>query len=430
MLGFNVRRATDASAAAVEQRSSIENPSVKISHSAEFLALFGLDDVKLPAVTIDSALTVPAFAAGVAFLSRTLASLPLHAYDTSGGDRRRLGDGTEDVIDDAWNDETDAFEARRYFWQQVFTGGRGLAWIERDGKHLRNLWLMQPSKVMVRRSLGRRTYAFDGKVYPAGDVIDVAFMLRPDQLSAYGPVKLGAKALQLAIAMNDYGSTFFAGGGVPPLQMTGPLAAGPDAQLRTLTDIKRAIDTAKESGKPIMPIPGGYELKPIGTDPEKGQMTEARLFQLQEIARILQIPPVFLMDLSKGTFANVEQQDLHLVKHLIGQWAKAFEQQLNLKIFGRGADRRGRYVEHNLDGLLRGDFKSRIEGIARAIQTAQMTPNEGRALQNRPKHKNEAADELLIQGATVVLGQPAPPAGMGHNGGPNMDDPGDKNDGS
>ncbi len=81
---------------------------------------------------------------------------------------------------------------------------------------------------------------------------------------------------------------------------------------------------------------------------------------------------------------------------------------MNLKLFGRFKS--GRYVELNLDGLMRGDFKSRIEGIARAIQTAQMTPNEARALENRPKHTNQAADELLIQGATVVLGTTPAPA--------------------
>lgn len=78
-------------------------------------------------------------------------------------------------------------------------------------------------------------------------------------------------------------------------------------------------------------MPPGYSLKSVGSDPDKGQMTEARLFQIQEIARAFQLPPVFLQDLSKGTFSNTEQQDLQLVKHLIGQWAKAFEDELNLK---------------------------------------------------------------------------------------------------
>jgi phage portal protein BeeE len=93
---------------------------------------------------------------------------------------------------------------------------------------------------------------------------------------------------------------------------------------------------------------------------------------------------------------------LHLVKHLIGQWAASLEAQMNLKLFGRlnGA----RYVEHNLDGLMRGDFKSRIEGITRGSQAGLLTPNEGRALENRPAHENPAANDLFMQGATVALG--------------------------
>src|SRR3546814_4504641 len=95
-------------------------------------------------------------------------------------------------------------------------------------------------------------------------------------------------------------------------------------------------------------------------------MGEARLGQVLEIARAFQLPPVFLQDLSKGTFANTEQQDLFFVKHLIGQWAKRFEQQLNLKLFGQR--RTTRKVEHNLDGLMRGDFKARAEAVARLVQ--------------------------------------------------------------
>jgi HK97 family phage portal protein len=130
-------------------------------------------------------------------------------------------------------------------------------------------------------------------------------------------------------------------------------------------------------------------------------MTEARNFQVIEIARAWQLPPVFLQDLSRATFSNAEQQDLHLVKHLIGQWAQALEGEMNLKLFGRMNN--NRYVEHNLDGLLRGDFKSRMEGHARAVQASIRTPNEARRLENMPAHSNPKADELFIQGATVPL---------------------------
>jgi HK97 family phage portal protein len=400
LLGFDIRRA--------EQRSSIENPAVPVSQTAEFAAFFGLDSVKLPHVTIDSAMTVPAVLAAVTFLSRTMATLPLHAYrDTKDGATRLTGK-TATTIHDAPNDLMGSFKFRQYFWQCVFTGGRGLAWVERNGSVIEALWPMDPRKTTVKRSGFDLIYMFENKEYPAADVIDVPFMLKEDQVSHRGPINMAAKAIQLALAMNDYGANFFAGGGVPPLALVGPLPQGGEGLKRALGDVRRAIDEAHSLGKNIVAIPPGHELKPVGYEPDKGQMTEARLFQIQEIARAWQLPPAFLQDLSKGTFANVEQQDLHLVKHLISQWAKAFEDEANLKLFGRGNN--GRYVEHNLDGLQRGDFKSRIEGIARAIQTAQLTPNEARALENRPKHTNPDADELLVQGATVVLGkQPLKP---------------------
>lgn len=402
-IGFEISRS------AVEQRSSsIENPVVPVSQTSEFMAFFGLDSVKLPAVTIDSAMTVPAVLAAVAFLSRTMATLPLHAYRNGRDGATRLTGKTATTIHDAPNELMGSFKFRQYFWQQVFTGGRGLAWIERNGREVEALWAMDPRKTALKRVGFDLVYQFEGKTYPSADVIDVPFMLKEDQVSHRGPIRMAAKAIQLALAMNEYGSNFFAGGGVPPLALVGPLPQGADGLKRSLGDVRRAIDEAHASGKNIVPIPPGHELKPVGYEPDKGQMTEARLFQIQEIARAWQLPPAFLQDLSRGTFANVEQQDLHLVKHLISQWAKAFEDEANLKLFGRGNN--GRYVEHNLDGLQRGDFKSRIEGIARAIQTAQMTPNEARALENRPKHKNPDADELLVQGATVVLGkQPTTP---------------------
>ncbi|PWJ75278.1 HK97 family phage portal protein [Pseudaminobacter salicylatoxidans] len=395
LFGFNVRRE-------VRSATSPENESVPVS-AENFLSFFGVQSVDLPPVTIDRALTVPAVAAAVAFLSRTLAALPLHAYQSSKDGAKRVSGKLGAVVHDNANDEMSSFLFRQYFWQQVFTGGRGLAWIERDGREIVNLWPMDPRKVTVKRVAGRRIYKFENKEYPAADVIDVPFMLKADQLSHYGPINLAAKAIQLAIAMNDYGSNFFAGGGVPPLAISGPLPQGDPALKRAAGDVDRAIKFAKENKSPILPIPAGHELKPVGFDPAKGQMVEARLFQIQEIARSWQMPPAFLQDLSKGTFANVEQQDLHLVKHLIGQWSEALEGEMNLKLFGRESG--GLYVEHNLDGLMRGDFKSRVEGIARAIQTAQITPNEGRALENRPRHKNPDADELLVQGATVVLGK-------------------------
>lgn len=404
---------------------SLENPQFSLSANGDdLLALFGViaGNAQLPAVTIESALEVPAVFDAVGFLSRTLAALPLHQYRAVNGEDQRADGDVQLLLNEAPNPEISSTDWRRHMWQQVFTGGRGVTWIERKGVKPVALWPMDPSRTSVRRQGGRKIYRFDNKEYPAVDVIDVTFMLRANLLNAYGPIAKGKKAIALAIAMNDFAGTFFAGGGVPPLALEGPMPQGVEGFKRAQADIKRAIDMAKKQGTPFFGMPPGHALKSIGIDPAKGQMTEARLFQIQEIARIYGLPPVFLQDLSKGTFSNTEQQDLQLVKHVISQWAKVFEEELNLKLFGQR--RRTRSVKHNLDGLQRGDFKSRTEGNARAIQTGQLTPNEVRALDNRGPKPN--GDKLYIQGATVPLG--TVPSQISHNGGPARDDEPKKDD--
>jgi HK97 family phage portal protein len=380
-----------------EERATItQNASAQ-----ELIAFFGVDGRSLPSVTIDTALQVPAVWAAVSFLSRTLAAIPLHLYRNNDGETEKLSGGLATLVHEAPNEETTSFKWRQYFWQQVFTGGRGLTWIERNRTGIGALWNFDPTKTKITRSGGRTSYQFDQKEpYLAKDVIDLPFMLKPDGLAHYGPIASGNKAIQLAIAMNDYGSNFFSGGGVPPLVVSGPMPSGKQAQQRAMADIKSAIETAHESGSQIVNLPPGYELKPIGFDPDKGQMTEARRFQIEEIARLYNLPPVFLQDLTHGTFSNTEQQDLHLVKHVIAQWAQAFEEELNLKLFGQRNG--GRFVEHNLDGLMRGDFTSRMQGLATSVQNGLLTPNEARKLDNRPAKDN--GDDLLIQGATVPLG--------------------------
>lgn len=393
--------------ARAEKRMITEIPGIE-RPGANMLQVYGLGDIKLPSVTQDTALTVPAVLAAVTFLPRSLAALPLHVHRKTDAGPEKVSGGLETLVHDAPNAEWTSFKLRQYFWQQVFTGGRGLIWIERSGSNITGLYPINPVKAKIKcDAMGVTTYEVAGRVYPASDVIDVPFMLKSDGVAHYGPIALGSKAIQLALAMNDYGSKFFAGGGVPPLAMVGPLPAGADAMRRAMNDVSRAIEGAQESNKPIIPLPPGYDLKPVGFDPEKGQMTDARRFQIEEIARVYGLPPVFLQDLTHGTFSNTEQQDLNLVKHLITHWAQALEEEMNLKLFGQRNNTR--YVEHNLDGLLRGDFQTRMEGLARAVQTAILTPNEARALENRQDKPN--GDVLYMQGATVELG--SQPTGNG-----------------
>ena len=387
-----------------EERMITEIPGIDMPGS-NLLQVYGLSDIALPQVTIETALQVPAVLSAVTFLPRELAALPFHAYRNTDGGPEKIKGGLQTLIHEAPNAEWTSFKLRQYFWTQVFTGGRGLLWIERSGSNIAGIYPLNPTKVTIRRDAQMRTtYKLDGgPEYSAADVIDVPFMLRADGLKHYSPVLMGAKAIQLALAMQEYGAKFFAGGGVPPLAMEGPMANGPEAMKRAMADIGRAIEAAKSQEKPIFPMPPGHKLTPVGFDPEKGQMTDARRFQVEEIARVFGLPPVFLQDLSHGTYSNTEQQDLNLVKHLIAHWVQALEEEMNLKLFGQ---RNGaRYVEHNMDGLLRGDFATRMTGLASAVQNSILTPDEARALENRPA-KGGNADKLFMQGATVTIDAP------------------------
>src|SRR5690554_4730775 len=110
---FEIGRGGEARAA------SIENPTVPVSQTAEFVQFFGMDSVSLPSVTTASALKVPAVNAAVNFLSRTLAALPLHAFERKDGSAERENGDIEKVLRTP-TPEMDGFKARQYFWQQVF----------------------------------------------------------------------------------------------------------------------------------------------------------------------------------------------------------------------------------------------------------------------------------------------------------------------
>ena len=145
-------------------------------------------------------------------------------------------------------------------------------------------------------------------------------------------------------------------------------------------------------------ISAGHELRSVGFSPEQMQLLELQQFCIEQIARIHSLPPVFLQDLSDGTYSNTEQQDLHFVKHTLRRWIEQSEQEMNLRLFGRDSDFEVRF---NVDSLLRGDLKTRMEAHATAIQNGIKTPNEVR--EKEGMEPLPGGDDLMIQGATVPI---------------------------
>ena len=381
-----------------------EKRGAQVAQSApNFLEVFGIKSAA--SVSTEEALGVPAVWAAVNFLSGTIAGLPLHVYDKTANGKKKVKNTKATpvvgVLHDAVNDGLTSFQWRFDLMWAVLTEGRFVTYIERDDLgRVTDLFPMLQFEVKMLPN-GRKQYTTKAggvtKQYDQADVIDITFALKPDLFTHRSPLRQCAVAIGKAYNANEYGSKIFKNGGMPAFALTGPFASGASAT-RASDDIANAAKDAAQKGGQVLAIPLGHELKPLGSDPEKMQMTEAQEFSVQEIARVYSLPPTFLQDLSRATFSNSEQQDLHLVKHTIKRWLEQIEGELNLKLFGRGSSR---VAEFNLDGLLRGDYQTRMAGNAQAIQTGQLTPNEARALDNRGPL--DGGDVLLIQGATIPL---------------------------
>lgn len=394
-----------------EPRSSLENPSVSLGNADAWASLLGQwNSVAGPKVTVDSALGIPAFWCAVNFLSGMIASLPLHEFKRTHGGRERVTSGMiPGMLGGTVNDDfLTSFKWRRGVMTSILTTGASRTFIEKNkaGQPI-NLWPL--GRTTKHLQGGRTLYKSGGKTYAAHEVIDLTWLDKGDGVSHFDPIARHKDSIGLVIAMERYAAKFFQNGGVPPLALHAPVGS-PAAAGRAKSDVNQAIRKANEDRSDVVIMPAGTELKPIGLEPEKGQLVEAQRFGIEQVARIFNLPPVFLQDLTHGTFSNTEQQDLHLVKHVAATWVSAIEQELNAKFYGlrHGA----KYVEFNLDGLLRGDFKTRMEGWARGVQGGVVMPNEARRAENRPDAPG--GDRLYIQGATVPLekagDQPAPTA--------------------
>ena len=383
------------------ENRNLENPNAPVS-ATDFLQIMGWGDFESSSgvnVNVDTALGIPAVWSAVNFLSGTIASLPLNVYQKTESGREKYEGRISGILHDVVNDGMSSFEWRKYMFEQVLTGGRSVTYIERNGKgEVVNLYPIDPTDVRVEVIGGRKTYRLDARVYEAKDVIDIPFMLKANGVDVRGPIATNRDAIGMAIAASRYGSKAFQSGGIPPVVLQGPFQSGAAAQ-RASEDVANTTAKLAREGRPVMALPLGHEMKQIGFNPEQMQLIELQRFSIEQVARIYSLPPVFLQDLTHGTFSNVEQQDLHFVKHTIRRWIEQTEAELNLKLFGRTTNL---YVEFNVDGLLRGDIKSRMEAHATSIQNAIRTPNEVRDIENMPPMDN--GDDLMIQGATVPIG--------------------------
>ena len=137
----------------------------------------------------------------------------------------------------------------------------------------------------------------------------------------------------------------------------------------------------------------------------EAQFLETRKFQVSEICRIYRVPPHMVGDLEHATFSNIEHQSISFAVHTIRPWLVRIEQSMNKALFSE--NERGKYfVKFNMDGLMRGDYKSRMEGYAIARQNGWMSADDIRGLENlNPIGAEKGGEEYLVNGNMIPIKQ-------------------------
>ncbi len=147
----------------------------------------------------------------------------------------------------------------------------------------------------------------------------------------------------------------------------------------------------------------GMKYTPISIAPNEAQFLETRKFQINEIARIFRVPPHMVGDLEKSSFSNIEQQSLEFVKYTLDPWVSRWEQAMVRRLLSR--NEKGKYtIKFNMDGLLRGDYESRMNGYAIGRQNGWMSANDIRELENLDKiPADQGGDLYLVNGNMLPI---------------------------
>jgi len=354
----------------------------------------------------------------VRILSEAIAGLPLfvYKYGEDGSKEKVLEHPLWRVLHDEPNPEMTSFVFRETMMNHLLLTGNAYAQIIRNARgEVIALYPLMPDRMAVDRdSQGRLYYRYRKNSDDAPEVSknkqsDIIFApsdilhvlgLGYDGLVGYSPIAMAKNAVGLAIAAEEYGAKFFANGAAPSGVLEHPGTIKDPERIRE--SWQSTFGGSANSNK-IAVLEEGLKYTPIAISPEQAQFLETRKFQINEIARIFRVPPHMLADLEKSSFSNIEQQSLEFVKYTLDPWVIRWEQAMN-KALLLDSEKRSMFTKFNVDGLLRGDYASRMTGYATARQNGWMSANDIRELENLDRIPDDLGGDLyLINGAMTKL---------------------------
>jgi HK97 family phage portal protein len=350
--------------------------------------LYGSRDHAGEHVDEQSALTYSAFWCAVRLISETAAALPLHLCQTAGrGKRKALDRYAYHVLHTAANQYMTAMQCRETMIAHVLTWGNCYAEIIRNELgELTALWPITPDRVKVEMTGGELTYRIrvsgaEDVILPRSKVLHVAG-LGFDGFMGYSVVAMARKSLGLSMALETFGANYFANGTHPGVIVSHPGQLNEQAHQRLKVALVDAYSGLGNSHR-LMLLEDGMKLEKLGIPPNDSQFLESRAFQVPEVARWFNLPPHKLRDLTKSSFSNIESEQISFVQDAILPWLVRLEQSFNQQLLSDADRRRGFYYKHVVEGLLRGDTKSRGEFYSSLLDRGVFSINDVRELEDR-----------------------------------------------
>ena len=362
-----------------------------------------------------TAMQTTAVYACVRILSEAIASLPIHVYRYKDGGKEMVCDHPlYTLLHDEPNPEMTSFVFRETLMSHLLIWGNAYAQVIRDGNgRVLSLYPLLPDKMEVDRDEhGQLFYTYTRNTDENPNFSEYGRVrLRPedvlhipglgfDGLVGYSPIAMAKNAVGMTLACEEYGASFFENGATPGGVLEHPGVLKDPAKVRE--SWHSVYGGSKNAGK-VAVLEEGMKYQQIGIPPEEAQFLETRKFQIDEIARLYRIPPHMVGDLDKSSFSNIEQQSLEFVKYTLDPWVIRWEQSIQRALF-LPQEKREYFVKMNVDGLLRGDYQSRMSGYAVGRQNGWLSSNDIREMENMNLIPEEEGGNLyLINGNLCQL---------------------------
>jgi len=345
---------------------------------------------------IDRAFCLSAFLTVIKIISEDTGSLPLFI------NRRRRGKTDIDpthplyrLLHDSPNPDMTALSAREAVTAHALTSGRGYMRAERsrfDSSRIIALWPMDPQQLMREVDKSGRVVFVEagvgGKTYTRKEIFEL-IGFGTDGINGLDMLRYLREQIGLGISQQEFAARFFTQQQIPPLVLEHPLTTD-------TAGVKKAwADAHKGNANWHTPavLQEGMKASLLQYDMSKTQLAEQRSFQLVEVCRPFRMPPHKLGEMGRATWGNMSALDVKYYNECLRPWLVRWEQGINHWLLGD--EHPEWYAEHEIAGMLRGDFTQQTEGFRTLLATGVHSINEVRGYMNL--NSIDGGDEHFIQ---------------------------------